>query len=143
MRSRVRYKTQSLSKRSVRNCAGRALLRGELIRKSFEYQIMEAFPILSEEISKFILIPTASDRVRVLNEYWAKEHALARIFENQYGLPYQEYLPGRVYTYRALIQKLSNNIDFQIPHRRRMRQRNDASRSNPFRHNGQRYRYLW
>jgi len=101
---------------NVREYVNAALKNGHLIRKSFEYRLTS---LDVEELSNRTAVlqvnqpPLDAKSDLELNKYWAREQAFAQLFRVRYGMSYQEYLPGRVYTYRALFRRISETIDIR------------------------------
>jgi len=99
---------------SVREYANAALKRGHLIRKSFEYRVTSLDAQELAHRTEVLCVNQATfggDSTAKLNRYWAREQAFAQLFRVRYGMNYQEYLPGRVYTYRALIIRIMEILD--------------------------------
>jgi SAM-dependent methyltransferase len=89
-----------------------ALRSGQLIRKSFEYR---GTRLDNDELARraalFLLqSPSKDSRAAELDVFWAREHAIAHLVRNTYGMTYQDYLPGRIYTYRALLMRIMETI---------------------------------
>ena len=101
------------SRSDVRTHLHTALANGNLIRKSFEHRGVN---IDAGELSRrtSILEPRGEsslyESAKFLNSYWAREHAMAHLFREDYGIAYEEYLPGRVYTYRALFKRIQETL---------------------------------
>lgn len=79
-------------------------LPGELYmaRKTFEFgtATLVRKDVQSRMNDIFSRLPSAIDNeTNELNRYWALEHALYEILAKQNGLSYEQYLPGRAYTY--------------------------------------------
>lgn len=99
---------------SVTDYVGAALRGGHLIRKSFEYRNTDIDTIDIDTRASVLRVRRTScgnQLVGGLNRYWAREHAFAQIFSARYGMNYHEYLPGRVYTYRVLCNRIVESVE--------------------------------